>query len=223
MTNDNATPMAARVYDREINKTIPYYSEFYEQTLDVIAQRGFSELRWLDLGCGTGSLEKLALERFPDARFVAVDPSEKMLEEAKRKLGGADVRYLRASSADIDFQACFDVVTAIQSHHYMQEAERKTATENVFRALRGGGLYVCFENVVPEDEQVKQSELLRWGRYQQRNGKTEKEARAHNARCGVNYFPLTVPEHIRLLRETGFSHVHVFWLSYMQMGIYAIK
>ena len=48
-------------------------------------------------------------------------------------------------------------------------------------------------------------------------------SKAHNLRCGVNYFPLTVSEHIELLKQTGFEHVHVFWCSYMQMGIYGIK
>ena len=93
----------------------------------------------------------------------------------------------------------------------------------VYDALRDGGIFICFENVVPERETVKKQELLRWGRYQQRNGKTEAEALAHNARCGTSYFPLTVREHIDLLNSIGFTDVHVFWYSYMQMGVYAFK
>ena len=89
--------------------------------------------------------------------------------------------------------------------------------------MKKGGIYISFENVVPSDEEIKNKELLRWGKYQQRHGKTETEAKAHNARCGVNYFPLTVEEHIELVKKTGFKYVHVFWYSYMQMGIYAIK
>ena len=41
MKNDNTTPMSAGVYDQEINNTIPYYSEFYDQTLDVIEQGNY--------------------------------------------------------------------------------------------------------------------------------------------------------------------------------------
>ena len=44
MKNDNTTPMAAGVYDKEINNTIPYYEQFYEQTLDVIEQCDYTEL-----------------------------------------------------------------------------------------------------------------------------------------------------------------------------------
>lgn len=223
MKNDNTTPMSAGAYDKEINNTIPYYSEFYEQTFDVIGQCGFSELRWLDLGCGTGSLEKLAFERFHNPQFVLIDPSEKMLEKAKEKLERENIEYICGDSTSINYEDCFDVVTAIQSHHYMHEEERKKSTENVYKALKKGGIFISFENVIPEDEVVKSNELLRWGQYQQRHGKTEAEAKAHNARCGVNYFPITVSQHIDLLKNSGFEHVHVFWYSYMQMGIYAIK
>ncbi|MDD6070798.1 MAG: class I SAM-dependent methyltransferase, partial [Clostridiales bacterium] len=205
------------------NNTIPYYSEFYDQTLDVIEQCDYKELYWLDLGCGTGSLEKLAFQRFTNPKFVLVDPSEKMLEIAKEKLQDQSIQYLCGNSVSIDFDSSFDVVTAIQSHHYMHEDERKKATENVYKALKKGGIYISFENVVPEDTDIKEMELLRWGRYQQRHGKTQAEAKAHNARCGVNYFPLTVSGYLQLLKQTGFQHVHVFWYSYMQMGIYGIK
>lgn len=222
--NDNSTPMTAKEYDSKINQTIPYFSEFYTQTIDVVEQCGYDETHWLDLGCGTGAFEELALKRFPEARFVLVDPSDKMLGQAKMKLRDYDhIEYILGKSADISFEDEFEVVTAIQSHHYMHAEERQRAVANVFRALKKDGIFVCFENVIPEDAALKERELLRWGRYQQRCGKTAEEARAHNARCGVNYFPLTVGQHIELLREAGFRAVHVFWISYMQMGVYAIK
>lgn len=221
--NDNSTPLSAKEYDSEINKTIPFNSTFYEQTIDVIAQCNYPAIRWLDLGCGTGTLEERALTHFPDARFTLLDPSEKMLSQAKRKLSAYDFDYICGKSTDIVFENEFDVVTAIQSHHYMATEERALAIEKVFHALKKDGIFVCFENVVPADDAIKKRELLRWGRYQQRQGKTAEEALEHNARCGVNYFPITVEQHIQLLQKTGFRAVHVFWISYMQMGIYAIK
>ena len=123
----------------------------------------------------------------------------------------------------LSFSERFEVITAIQSHHYMSRDERKKATECVYRALKSNGIYICFENIVPEDNEVKEFELHRWGRYQQRQGKTEDEANAHIARCGKYYFPITMSEHIQLLKEKGFCKVNVFWLSHMQMGIYGSK
>ena len=53
--------------------------------------------------------------------------------------------------------------------------------------------------------------------------KTVKEVDAHIQRFGVEYFPITISEHLRLLKECGFSTVEILWVSYMQAGFYAIK
>lgn len=223
MKNDNTTPITASEYDKKINNTIPYYSEFYNQTLDVIEQCGYSDICWMDLGCGTGSLAEKAMDYFDNIRFVLVDSSEKMLEQSEVKLKNFDVEYSCEKLQDVRYNERFHVITAIQAMHYLQEDERYQAIKNVYSSLREGGIFINFENVIPEDEDLKTRELLRWGRYQQRHGKTAKEAEEHNKRCGVNYFPLTIREHFDLLKKIGFQSVHVFWVSYMQMGIYAIK
>ena len=85
-----------------------------------------------------------------------------------------------------------DVVTAIQVHHYLQEDERERATRNVFRALKQDGIFISFENVIPNDSEMVEFELERWKRYQVANGKSEEDATAHIRRCGINYFPITV-------------------------------
>ena len=121
--NDNSTPMPAKEYDRNINMTIPYYSEFYYQTLDVVEQCGFTEINWLDLGCGTGSLEEYVFQRYPNAGFVLADPSEKMLEQARIKLRNKPAEYICCTSDSISFSERFEVITAIQSHHYMSRDE----------------------------------------------------------------------------------------------------
>ena len=90
-----------------------------------------------------------------------------MLEQAKEKLAANDIDYICGKSTDIDFEEAFEVVTAIQSHHYMQVEERELAVEKVYRALKKDGIFVCFENVIPVDDALKKRELLRWGRYQQ--------------------------------------------------------
>lgn len=226
MEQDNTTPMNAASYDNGIFNTIPYLAEFYQQTFDVIKQYQTGQLHWLDLGCGTGLLEKLAFEEFEVPEFVLVDPSEQMIEQAKEKLAtlpASPIQYICSSSETIAFDNCFEVVTAIQSHHYMKKPEREKATKHVYKALKPGGIYISFENVVSSDEEVKAKELLRWGRYMQAHGKSPEETKVHNDRCGVNYFPITVEDHISLLKECGFRHIHVFWYSYMQMGIYGIK
>lgn len=223
MSKDNSTPISSNEYDEEISNTLPYYNDFFEQTFDVVEQFGFEKINWLDLGCGTGILEEKALRRFNDVSFVLVDPSAEMLKQVQKKLKKESMKCVCCGSDSIDFESDFNVVTAIQSHHYMKEPDRVRAIDNIFKSLKEGGIFISFENVIPDDDYIKNNELKRWGKYQISHGKTEEEAKEHNARCGVDYYPITVDKHREILKNAGFKHVHVFWYSYMQMGIYAIK
>ncbi len=83
--SDNATPHSVATYDSQVRNTIPYYDAFHEQTINLIKATHFEPQRWLDTGCGTGTLIEKALPYFPNARFVLVDPSVQMLEAAKVK------------------------------------------------------------------------------------------------------------------------------------------
>lgn len=105
----------------------------------------------------------------------------------------------------------------------MHEEERKEATERIYKALRSGGLYITFENCAADNKRLIQLELKRWGEYQAARGKTKEEVDAHLARYNVNYFPITMEAHLQLLKEVGFHDIQVFWKSYMQIGIFAIK
>jgi hypothetical protein len=49
------------------------------------------------------------------------------------------------------------------------------------------------------------------------------EAEAHVERFDSEFFPLTVTEHLELLREAGFRTAELFWYSYMQAGVFAIR
>ena len=46
----------------------------------------------LDLGCGTGRFTDALRERF-DAEVIGIDPSEKMLAQARSKLSRPGIRY----------------------------------------------------------------------------------------------------------------------------------
>ena len=86
-----------------------------------------------------------------------------------------------------------------------------------------GGVFVVFENIRPLSEKALPIALKRWEAYQIRCGKPPAEARQHIARFDTEYFPLTIPEHLRLLNETGFPAVEILWASCLQAGFYALK
>jgi tRNA (cmo5U34)-methyltransferase len=224
--SDNATPHTASTYDTQVPKTIPYYDNFHEETLNLIKAMHLQPKNWLDTGCGTGTLAEKALKQFPSTRFVLVDPSPQMLKEAKEKLAGyANVTFLEAAPTQklSALKEKFDVITAIQSHHYSTVPQRAEATKVCFNLLSPKGVYVTFENIHPFTEQGTSIGLENWKSRQIQAGREPKTAEEHMKRFGVEYFPITVEEHLALLRKTGFSAVELLWYSVMQAGFYCVK
>ena len=93
----------------------------------------------LDIGCGTGRYSTALAAHF-NARVIAVDPSEKMLAEARKKVTEA-VRYERASAESLPLpDASVDMVFMSMVFHHFDEPDR--AVRECRRVLRRGGT-VC--------------------------------------------------------------------------------
>ena len=93
----------------------------------------------LDLGCGTGRYSTALAEYF-DARVMAVDPSEKMLAEARKK-STERVRYARAAGESLPLpDTCVDMVFISMVFHHFDDPEQ--AVRECRRVLRRDGT-VC--------------------------------------------------------------------------------
>ena len=221
---DNRSAFNVSDYDGNVRRVIPLYDLMYEQIFGVIkAHCGQGPLALLDTGCGTGTFGLEACERLELSELVLCDPSEKMLDDANQKLSGRPCEFVRTGSEGLDFRDRFDVVTAIQSHHYFDRETRELAVKKCYNALRPGGIFIYFENTAPFSEAGKAIMLRRLEEYELRSGRTSEEVKAHSARYGKEFFPITIKEHLDLLERTGFRSRELFWFSYMQGGFYGIK
>ena len=226
--NDNKSAHMANEYDEKIRETIPYYDAFHLETIDLVKSINAIPEKWLDTGCGTGNFISSAAKAFKGTKFVLADPSKDMLDIARQKISGAGCTELEllypVPSGGIELpEEEFEVITAIQCHHYLDVEGRKEAIQNCFRMLKCNGVFITFENIRPLSQVGTLIGLDRWKQFQTSKGKSDEEAEKHIGRFDKEYFPITIEEHLELLKEVGFSFVEVFWYSYMQAGFYAIK
>jgi tRNA (cmo5U34)-methyltransferase len=228
MAIDNKTAHSADNYDLEINNTIPYYDKIHQETMELVSAACSPKI-WLDTGCGSGTLVRKALDKFPLCGFYLVDPSEAMLKAAHAKFETKSFARLNilkpAGSAELKWNKNTqpDVITAIQAHHYLDRAGREKAVKRLFDLLSAGGLFINFENIRPLSEEGAEIGLKRWKEFQKSCGKSEEAVANQLARFDREYFPITALEHIELLKNTGFRTVEIFWYSVMQAGFYGIK
>jgi tRNA (cmo5U34)-methyltransferase len=227
--SQNKTPHLPVDYDAQISAILPYYSSFHRETLNLVKALPFCPGVWMDTGCGTGSLVKKALQEFPATKFLLVDPSEGMLAQAREKMSAYPperLRFLKASPTQdlsLKIEEMPEIITAIQCHHYLSREARIKATKTCYKLLKEGGAYITFENIRPLTATGINIGKQYWGDFQARQGRKEEEIKKHLARFDTEYFPITIEEHLELLRNTGFKVVELFWYSYMQAAFYCIK
>ena len=220
---DNSSSYNSNIYDENIINTLPYYREYAEQILDIARTLGKDHMNWLDTGCGTGTLAVKVLERFDNVSFTLCDPSADMLDVAKTKLQGRDIRYVNCASHELPFSDEFDILTAVQCHHYYQPEDRKIAVRKCYDALKPSGVFITFENIRMSADESDSIAMKRWLNFQRDHGRSEDDVQKHAARRGKVMFPITIEEHIQLLRECGFKTVDILWTAYLQAGFWAIK
>ena len=225
MIMDSATYLNSTEFDKNVERTMPFYGEFHRQTIELLAEMDYVHPRWLDTGCGTGLLIEKAIHCFPDAEFTLADPSEAMIKIASAKFAGnPQIRDIRVcGSQDLDYNEEYDIVTAIQCHHYLKEEERLEAIDKCFKALKQGGVLVVFEIISPDTEDGLKIAMKRWKTYQLAHDRNETEIDTHLARYGVGYFPISISTHFEILKNAGFKVVEQFWRSHIVSGFYAIK
>ncbi len=112
----DATEIAA-TYDRGRD----HGPEFLDLWMNVVSAhvKGQRTVRVLDLGCGTGRFTEALATRF-DAQVIGVDPSKKMLEQARSKPSDARIRYAhgRGESIPLPDNSADLIFMSMIFHHF---------------------------------------------------------------------------------------------------------
>lgn len=219
---DNTSSFNSIEYDTEIIRTLPYYEEFYKQVINIVLNNTSNPLKWLDLGCGTGKMAEAAFKEVKLEKFVFCDSSIEMIELVKNRFDYPQSDFINLPIQSLKFNNEFDIVTAILVNHYLKQDERIEAIKRSYEALKTGGMFISFENFAPYSDTGKELYLKRWKSYQLRQGKSDDEIRKHINRYNKDYFPITISEHLQVLKNIGFK-AELLWLSYMQVGLLGIK
>jgi len=104
----------------------------------------------LDLGCGTGTLAQMCIER--GAVVTGVDANSGMLAVAKRNSPSA--HYLNISLGNLDEHLgdeSFDIILSTLAFSELTRAERIHVLKQIKRILKNGGKVFIGDEIIPEN------------------------------------------------------------------------
>jgi SAM-dependent methyltransferase len=102
--------------------------------------------RFLDVGCGTGSLLAKMHATYPKSSFVGIDPSVKAVAMAHKV--AKSIRIVRQAGESMSFENEFEIVYLGESLY--AAGDKQKVLSNCMRALKPQGTIAILEGLLPE-------------------------------------------------------------------------
>ena len=177
---------------------LPHRTEGERVLLDQIPKHAKGIL---DLGTGDGRLLSLVKLNRPEAEGVALDFSEPMLEQARKRF--AQDRRITVVKHDFSFPlpslqlGCFDAVVSSLAIHHLTHPRKKQLYKEVFDLLNSKGVFCNLEHVASPTQNLH----LRFLAATNLTPETEDPSNKL----------LDVETQLKWLRQIGFTDVDCYW------------
>lgn len=112
----------------------------------------------IDIGCGTGSLLAKLSERYPNSRFLGIDPSETAITHAMKKLKGKPVRLEKLSGEMLALSERFEMAYLGESLYAAED--KRTVLSNCYRALKEDGMLMVMEGLTSQKSSGEDDMLI---------------------------------------------------------------
>jgi len=211
----------AKEFDKIIRKIIPFYNEMLEALLFAMPHPKSQKIKVADLGCGTGTIAKMILERHPNSILTCVDLAANMIETAKIKLGKyKNVEYIVGDFHNFNFNRKYDaVVTSLALHHLRNDNDKKKFFKKIFDALNKNGVFYNADVVLGSNETVQNLYINKWKEFMRRKVSVSEIESKWIPKYEEEDRPAKLIEQMKWLEEIGFEKTDVIW-KYYNFAVY---
>lgn len=214
----------AKEFDEIILKLIPFYKEMIEALVLSIPFEKESEIKVIDLGCGTGTILKKIKEQFPNAKLTALDLSRNMIEMTKFKLDKYDdVEYYIEDFYNFEFPKKYDaIVSSLALHHLITDEDKKVFYGKIYDALSRDGVFYNADVVLGSNNKIQDVYMNKWIEFMRKSCSIEEIENTWLPKYREEDSPTTLLNHLNWLGEVGFKDIDVIW-KYYNYSVYGGK
>ncbi|MFM7404820.1 MAG: class I SAM-dependent methyltransferase [Erythrobacter sp.] len=195
------------------------FADMQKMTAILLAERADAESTILVLGAG-GGLELAAFAVLqPHWRFVAVDPSAPMLDQARTLLGDAGTRVqLVEGLIDDAPEGPFAGACCLLTLHFLERAERLRTLVEIRQRLEPGAAFVAAHTSFPQGAGERETWLDRYAAFAVAQGAPPELAAGAREAVAANLPVLDPAADEAVLREAGFTGVTQFYSAFTWRG-----
>lgn len=206
----------ASSYGENMAGWIPDFEYAHQLLLDSIAIHLPFQAVGVELGAGSGRVSELLLNAFPNLQLTLVDISANMLSEAEKRLVAYagrcrfKVRDMFDASLEFPTDSLDCVVSVFAVCHAQGIAVYEQLYQRIYRWLKPGGYFVCYDHVLGDTFPLTALNALGWHRLLVTN---QSAGQAKEGIVGTYQedSPLSLRQHMTLLATMGFAATDVLY------------
>lgn len=160
----------ARTYDATIDLLSLRRDERLRVLQTLLPEKKDQNYNILELGAGTGIVTKLLATHYPEAKIVAIDGAQKMIDQAKSKIffqvHDSRIRWVLADYSSPKWSekivTVFHLVVSFDSLHHLTHKRKKELYLEIFNAVTPGGVLLISDHVTSQEPFYEDPQFSLW-------------------------------------------------------------
>ena len=224
----NFGKQTAVVFDDMLLRSVPFYAEIQRMMSEIAADFAVEGTNLYDLGCSTGNaFLQLDPVVAPGVRFVGIDSSQEMLDQARKKLTQAGItRDYELVCADLNQGAQITNASMVIMNltlQFIRPLYRHTLITSIASGMNSEGCLLLVEKVLSKDSTLNRFFIKYYYGFKERNGYSKTEIAQKREALENVLVPYRLEENVTLMLNSGFSQCEPFFKWYNFCGLIALK
>jgi len=211
-------------YTEYILRCVPRYAEMQWAIMHYIPDT-LKPINILEIGCGTGNLTKLILQKYPESTIHLVDISKNMIDSCKNEFKSFDnIKYYCNDFRELDnnIPDCDLVLSSISIHHITDD-EKKILFKRVHGKLTLNGAFCYSDQFSSFDDEIYKKNISLWKRESMQKGSNQKEWDMWMKHQDDHDYHAPLGEQSKWLGDAGFKNVECVWRHLLWSVLISIR
>ena len=214
------------VFDDMVDRSVPMYRALQFLIIEFASRFLRPDSIILDLGCSTGkSLYELAkMVRGFNGKFIGIDSSQEMLDKAHVRC--ENYSFIHFKNQDLN-QLKLDVSTSVVilnlTLQFVSPDNRQNVISQIYSSLEENGALLFVEKVIVSNSSLESVYREVFHSFKQSQGYSKHEILQKETSLEGVLIPYTECDNRRLLENSGFKDIEVFYRWGNFVGFIAVK
>lgn len=199
-------------YDYVADKVVMKNDELHNVLVNAIPFDSNKNLNILDLGSGTGHGMSLVLRKFPKAKIMGIDFSNKMIVKSKKNLRNFGNRFglIEKDFNEVEFGDKYDAIISAIAIHNSTHQEKDRLLKKIYKSLKKNAVLINGDFIEGETPEVNQLYQKVYREFLEKNLSGD-ELKVWLRHAFEEDMPMKLSEQLKLLNKHLFGEVSLVW------------